>query len=79
MPLTIDDFRVPKFVKQVERKPFGEDKKDKFHATDNKLSELNSRRYRDGTFPQQGYNVNDNKNEPTDQNINSDEYLLRPY
>lgn len=79
MPLSIEDFQVPKFVKQIERKPFGEDRKDKFYATDNNLVEDNSRRYRDGTFPQQGYNVNDNKSEPSDQNINADEYTLRPY
>ena len=78
MPLSIEDFQTPKFVKQKERYPFGEDRKDKFYATDNNLVELNSRRYRDSTFPQQGYNVNDNK-EPSDQNVNSDEYTLRPY
>ena len=79
MPLSIEDFQEPKFVKQIERKPFGEDRKDKFYATDNNLETLNLRRYRNGTFPQLGYNVNDNKNKPSDQNINSDEYTLRPY
>ncbi len=80
MPLSIEDFQVPKFIKQPERLPFGEDSKDKFYATDNEIVGIgNDRRYRDGTFPQQGYNVNDNKNEPSDQNINSDEYSLRPY
>lgn len=76
MPLTIDDFRVPKFVKQPERYPFGEDKKDKFYAT---TGDEHTRRYRSGKFPQQGYNVNDNKSIPADQNINSEDYSLRPY
>ena len=79
MPLSIEDFQEPKFVKQIERKPFGEDRKDKFFATDDIKEVLNSRRYKDSTFPQQGYNVNDNKAEPADQNINADEYTLRSY
>lgn len=80
MPLSIEDFKVPKFVKQAERKPFGEDTKDKFYATDNTLKGIgNERRYRSGSFPQQGYNVNDNKAVPSDININSDNYTVRPY
>jgi len=77
VPLTIEDFKEPKFVKQAERKPFGENTKDKFYATDDTNEVLNSRRYKDGTFPQQGYNVNDNTNEPIKQNVNSDEFSLR--
>ena len=76
MTLSIDDFRVPKFVKAPERYPFGEDRKDKFYAT---TGTEHTRRYRSGKFPQQGYNVNDNKSTPSEQSINNDEYTLRPY
>lgn len=79
MVLSIDDFRFPKFVIQKERQPFGEDSNDKFYATDNTKSNSNARRFRDGNFPQQGYNVNDNTKEPIDQNINNESFALRPY
>lgn len=76
MPLSIEDFQLPKFVTQIERKPFGEDLNDKFYAT---TGDSHTRRYRSGSFPQQGYNVNDNKKEPLEVNINSEAYTLRPY
>ena len=80
MVLSIDDFRDPKFVIQKVRQPFGEDVADKFYATDNNVIDIgNERRYRNGTFPQQGYNVNDNTKEPIDQIINNDSFTLRPY
>lgn len=73
MPLSIEDFRVPKFIKAPETFPFGEDKKDKFYAT---TGDNHIRRYRNGSFPQQGYNPNANVIEPRDVNINKDEYTL---
>jgi len=76
MPLSIDDFRYPKFVKQNKRYPFGEDKKDKFYAT---TGDSHIRRYKLGSFPQQGYNPNSNVVEPKDININTEEYTLPPY
>ena len=76
MPLSIEDFRVPKFVEKPVIYPFGENKKDKFYAT---TGDGYIRRYRSGSFPQQGYNPNADVAEPKDVNINSDEYTLPPY
>jgi len=76
MPIDMSAFATPKFIKYKISYPFSENRKDKFYATtgDNHL-----RRYRDGSFPQNGYNPNANVAEPKKVNINNDDYTLPPY
>jgi len=76
MPISIDEYRFPRFVNVEEKKPFSEDSKAKFKdASDNNPI----RRYRQDTFPQQGYNPNSNKAITRDVKLDKDEYTLEPY
>lgn len=76
MPLSIEDFREPKFIRWQEKKPFGENVKDKFYATSDRPR---SYRSEDGAFPQPGYNPNANQVTPRKVNINTDNLTLPPY
>jgi hypothetical protein len=75
MPISLDEFRFPKFIKIKESYPFGENPKDKFLNTANY-----PRRYRgESGFPQPGYNPNSGVSNPRDIDINSDDLTLPPY
>jgi hypothetical protein len=76
MPLSIEDFKYPKFTKIVPKVPFGESTADKFYAT---TGDNHTRRYKSGSFPQAGYNPNLNQATPRDINVNKDDYTLPPY
>ncbi len=76
MPISIDEYRFPRFVTVKEKKPFTEDVKAKF--LDASLNNP-TRRYRQDTFPQQGYNTNSNKAIITPINLDSDDITLPPY
>ncbi len=76
MPISIDEYRYPKAVRIVDKEPFIEDSSAKFLD-----ASLNNpiRRYRQESFPQQGYNPNSNVAIPRDVKIDKDEYVLPPY
>ncbi|MBV5346645.1 hypothetical protein JZU46_00210 [bacterium] len=76
MPISIDEFRFPKFVVYRQKNPFTEDVRAKFDDAN-----LNTpiRRYRQDSFPQQGYNTNSNKANIVNINLNRDDITLPPY
>lgn len=76
MPISIDEYKFPKFVTVKEKTPFTEDTKAKFMdaSANNPV-----RRYRGDSFPQQGYNPNSNRANVRDVNLDKDEYTLPPY
>lgn len=76
MPISMDEYKFPKFVTVKEKKPYSEDAKAKYldASLNNPL-----RRYRQDTFPQQGYNPNSNKAVITPVNTDSEDYTLPPY
>jgi len=76
MPISMDAYRFPEFVKYKPKLPFIEDSKAKFYATS---GEDHLRRYRSGSFPQQGYNPHLNQARVKNININVDDYTLPPY
>jgi hypothetical protein len=76
MPISIDAYRFPEFVKYKPQMPFTEDPKAKFYATS---GEGHFRYYRSGMFPQQGYNPHLNQAKPKKININVDDFTLPPY
>ena len=76
MPISMDAFAYPEFVKYKPLLPFGENKQDKFYAT---TGDSHKRRYKNGSFPQQGYNPHLNQAKPRKININKDDYTLPPY
>ena len=75
MPLSIEDFREPKFIRWKEKKPFGENIKDKFYELSDR-----PRSYRsdDGTFPQEGYVPSRNQATPRKVNLAVDNVTLQP-
>jgi hypothetical protein len=76
MPISMDEYRFPKFVTPQEKKPFSEDSNAKFLDASLKTP---MRRYRQDTFPQQGYNPNSNKAIVTPINLDGDDITLPPY
>lgn len=76
MPISIDEFRFPRFVTYRQKNPFTEDINAKFNdAKDNNPI----RRYRQDLFPQQGYNPNSNSADTSNINLNRDDISLPPY
>lgn len=76
MPISIDEYRFPRFVTYREKQPYSEDVNAKFLD-----ASLNNpiRRYRQDTFPQQGYNPNANKAIITPINLDTEDLTLPPY
>lgn len=76
MPISIDEYRFPKFVTVKEKKPYSEDSKAKFQDAN-----LNNpqRRYHADKLPQPGYNPNSNRAVITPINLDSDDLTLPPY
>lgn len=75
MPISIEEFREPSFIKHRTRYPLSEDKKDRFYKF-----ETNPRSYRgEGiTFPQAGYNPNHQSIRVEKINLTTDDYTLKP-
>ena len=75
MPISIDEYRFPKFVKYQQKNPFIEDSKAKFMdgTTYNGL-----RRFKGDTFPQTGYNPAANSPTVKQVNLDKDEVVLPP-
>lgn len=76
MPISIDEYRFPKFQRHQQQKPFSENKSAKFDAA-NLHQPL--RRYRGESFPQPGYNPNSNQATVRQINIDRDDYTLPAY
>ena len=76
MPISIDEYRFPRFVKYIPKKPFIEDRKAKYLDAN-----LNNplRRYRSDTFPQQGYNPHSNRAVVNNVNLDREDLSLPPY
>lgn len=76
MPISIDEYKFPKFVVVKEKQPYSENVSDKFldASANNPL-----RRYRQDAFPQQGYNPNTNRAIVVPINLDKDEITLPPY
>lgn len=74
MPIPIEDFREPKFVRYKTRYPISEDKLDRFYKF-----ETNPRSYRGGEFKQAGYNPNHQSVSVERVNLRSDDLTLKPY
>lgn len=72
MPISIDAYREPKFIKYKTRYPLSEDPRDRFYKF-----ETNPRSYRDGVFKQPGYNPKHNSITVERININSDDITVR--
>ena len=76
MPIPIEDYREPKFVKIDTRYPLSVDKLDRFYKF-----ETNPRSYRGtgGSFKMPGYNPNHQSTRVERKNINSDTLSFKPY
>lgn len=75
MPISIDEYRFPRFVRITEKKPFIEDSKAKFmDGTYNGL-----RRFQGEVIPQPGYNVEANSTTVRRINTDKDDLTLPPY
>lgn len=74
MPIPIEDFMYPKFIKYKTRYPISENKKDRFYDFSS-----DTRSYRSGDFPQPGYNPNHNSTRVEKVRVNSDDISLKPY
>lgn len=75
MPISIDDFRFPRFIRSREKKPFIEDTKAKFidGTVFNGL-----RRFQGDEFPQSGYNSSANLTSVRKINLDKDDFTLPP-
>jgi len=75
MPISIDEFRFPRFIKYQEKKPFSEDIQAKFmdgtHFN-------NQRRFHADEFPQAGYNPLANATTIKPVELDNDELTLQP-
>jgi hypothetical protein len=74
MPIDMEEFRTPRFIKYKTRYPLSENKNDRFYKF-----ETNPRGYRNGEFKLPGYNPNHNSRTVEKVNINSDNIQLKPY
>jgi hypothetical protein len=74
MPISMDAYRQPKWIRYREKQPFSVDKKDKFYKF-----ETNLRSFRGGDFKQAGYNTNHDSTTVEKVNLKSDNYTLKPY
>lgn len=72
MPISIEDYREPKFIKYKTRYPLSEDSNDRFYKF-----ETNPRSYRGGAFKQPGYNPKHNSTRVEQINVNSDGITIR--
>ena len=72
MPISIEDYQEPKFIKYKTRYPLSENSNDRFYKF-----ETNPRSYRDGVFKQEGYNPKHNLTRVEQININSDDITAR--
>lgn len=75
MPISIDEFRFPRFIKSREKKPFIEDTKAKF--MDGTIYN-GLRRFQKEEFPQAGYNSASNLTNIRKENLDKDELTLPP-
>lgn len=75
MPISIEEFREPKFIKQEERWTLVPNEKARFIRHDEY-----PRNYRgdNGTFPQAGYNPNHQSTTVEKINLFTDNYRLKP-
>ena len=74
MPISLDEFRFPRFVKYKSKEPFIEDAKAKF--MDGVGSNL--RRFHGESFPQSGYNPKANTTSTKPINLETEDYTLPP-
>lgn len=75
MPISIDDFRFPRFIRSREKKPFTEDAKAKFMDG---TSFNGLRRFQNEDFPQAGYNSSANLSSIRKINLDKDDFTLPP-
>ena len=75
MPISIDEFRFPRFIKSKEKKPFIEDGKAKF--MDGTIFN-GLRRFKSEEFPQAGYNSSANLTSIRKINLDKDDFTLPP-
>jgi hypothetical protein len=75
MPISIDEYREPKWIRFRERYGVGgsTNKKDRFYKF-----ESNPRAYRGGVFKQPGYNPNHQSISIEKVNLESDDITLKP-
>lgn len=75
MPISIEEYRVPKFIRIRPTYPFTDDPKAKYIDGNDR-----PRSYKGRTqFPQQGYNPHSNRATPEHININTEDLILPPY
>ena len=75
MPISIEEFREPKFITPKPKLPFGENSKDKFLDFTTRPRNYRGRDNVPG-FKQEGYNPNSGIAVPRDVNLNSDDLTL---
>ena len=74
MPISMEAYRQPKWIRYREKQPFSTNKKDKFYKF-----ETAPRSFRGGDFKQAGYNPNYDSTRVENINLKSDDYTLKPY
>jgi len=74
MPIPIEEYAEPKWIRYQERYPMSYNKNDRFYKF-----ETNPRSYRGGVFKQAGYNPNHNSTRVESVRINSDGITLKGY
>ena len=81
MPISIEEFSMPEWIKYQERYPLSYDKEDRFN-------EINPRHFagryqgtegREGGWKQAGYNPNHNSTRVERIRVRSDDITLKPY
>lgn len=76
MPIDLEAFAYPEFFRYKQPQPLIPDKKARYYNT---TTTTDFRQYREGYFPQQGYNPHLNQARPRKININNETYTLPPY
>lgn len=74
MPISIDEFRFPRFIRHEQQNPFIEDRKAKF--LDGSFNGL--RRFHGESFPQPGYNSSANITSIRPINLDQDDLSFPP-
>lgn len=80
MPISIEEFKLPAFIKYQERYPYSYDKKDRYNDVNPIVFAERSARYnQDGVVKQAGYNPHHQSTRVERINLRSDDITLKPY
>jgi len=81
MPVSVDEYRVPRWIKIPDRYPMSYNKNDRFNEVcpRHEATRYPGEEGREGGWKQAGYNPNSNSTSIEKINLYSDNIQLRPY